>query len=288
MQDLSTLGSIAQLQIDENRSLRYLKAGSGEPLILLHTIRTQLDYFQSVIPELAKHFTVYAIDLPGHGYSSIDTKANYDEPYFRSAVISFMEKLNLNNVTLVGESIGAVIALTVASQIPERIKKVISSNAYDYDKRYGDGVRRGNFLANFVIGQFSIPYIGAMVAMMENILFLGIIMKGGLKNKSWMPRKILAEFDRVGRRKGYRYVERSTFAGWKSWSKASSLYAKVKVPVTLIYGQNDWSTLAERERTASQLGGLKLITVANTGHFAFIDNPQKMTDIVLANAMVVQ
>lgn len=288
MQDLSTLGSIAQLQIDENRSLRYLKAGSGEPLILLHTIRTQLDYFQSVIPELAKYFTVYAIDLPGHGCSSIDTKANYDEPYFRSAVISFMEKLNLNNVTLVGESIGAVIALTVASQIPERVKKVISSNAYDYDQRYGDGVRRGNFLANFVIGQFSIPYIGAMVAMMENILFLGIIMKGGLKNKTWMPRKMLAEFDRVGRRKGYRYVERSTFAGWRTWSKASSFYAKVKVPVALIYGQNDWSTLAERERTASQLGRLKFTTVANTGHFAFVDNPQKMIDIVLASATTTQ
>lgn len=283
MRDLSKLGNISELQIDGERSIRYLKAGNGNPLILLHTIRTQLDYFEEVIPQLANHFTVYAIDLPGHGYATIDTKANYDEPYFRSAVIAFIEKLDLTSVTLVGESIGAVLALTVASQLPARVKQVVSSNTYDYDLRYGDGVRRGNFLANFVVGQFAIPYVGAMVAAMENILLLGIIMKGGLKNRSWMPVKLLSEFDRVGRRKGYRHVERSTFAGWQSWSKARSLYAKVKAPVKLVYGENDWSTDAERQRTASELGGVKISTIANTGHFAFVDNPQKMTEIVLAN-----
>lgn len=282
MQDLSKIGQISELQIDGNRSIRYLKTGNGNPLILLHTIRTQLDYFEEAIPQLAQHFTVYAIDLPGHGYSSIDTKANYDEPYFRSAVIAFIEKLDLREVTLVGESIGGVLALTVASTLPERIKVVVSSNAYDYDTCYGDGVRRGNLLANFVIGQFSIPYVGAVVAAMENILFLGIILKGGLKNKRWMPGNLLKEFDRVGRRKGYRTVERSTFAGWQSWGKARAMYAAVKAPVNLIYGEYDWSTLDERKRTAKELGGVAIYTVANTGHFAFVDNPQKLVELVLA------
>lgn len=283
MKNLSNIGTINELKINENRSLRYLKTGNGDPLILMHTIRTQLDYFENVIPQLAKHHTVYAIDLPGHGYSSIDTNANYDEPYFRSAVIAFIEKLDLKDVSLVGESIGGVLALTVASQIPNRIKEVVSSNPYDYDKKYGGGVRRGNFLANFVISQFSIPYVGAVVAAMENILFLGIILKGGLKNKRWMPLELLKEFDRVGRRKGYRHVERSTFAGWQSWGKAKSLYSEVKAPVKLIYGQHDWSTLAEREETAKQLGGISISTIANTGHFAFVDNPEKITAILLAN-----
>ena len=283
MQNLSNIGNISELKINGNRSLRYLKTGNGDPLILLHTIRTQLDYFEDVIPQLAKNFTVYAIDLPGHGHSSIDPTASYDEPYFRSAVIEFIEKLDLKEVTLAGESIGGVLALTVASQLSSRITKVVSSNPYDYDCKYGDGVRRGNFLANFVISQFAIPYVGAVVAAMENILFLGIILKGGLKNKRWMPLKLLKEFDRVGRRKGYRYVERSTFAGWHSWGKAKALYSGVKAPVKLIYGQHDWSTLAERENTAKQLGGISISIVANTGHFAFVDNPQKMTEILLAN-----
>lgn len=283
MQNLSHVGNILELKINGNRTLRYLKTGNGDPLILIHTIRTQLDYFEEVIPQLAKHYTVYAIDLPGHGYSSIDTKASYDEPYFRSAVIAFIEKLDLKEVTLAGESIGGVLALTVASQLPSRIKQVVSSNPYDYDRKYGDGVRRGNFLANFVISQFAIPYVGAVVAALENILFLGIIMRGGLKNRSWMPSNLLKEFDRVGRRKGYRHVERSTFAGWQSWGKAQSLYSGVKAPVKLIYGEYDWSTLAERKDTAKLLGGISISTVANTGHFAFVDNPQKMIEILLAN-----
>jgi pimeloyl-ACP methyl ester carboxylesterase len=280
---MEKFGTITELKIDDQRVIRYLKTGKGKPLVLIHTIRTQLDYFKYVIPQLAKNFTVYAIDLPGHGYSSIDKRANYDEPYFRSAVMAFIEKLDLNEVTLVGESIGGVLALTVASQLPKRIKEVVSSNPYDYDKKYGDGVRRGNFLANFVISQFAIPYVGAVVAAMENIVFLGIILKGGLKNKRWMPLALLKEFDRVGRRKGYRHVERSTFAGWQTWAKAASLYSGVKAPVKLIYGQHDWSTVAERESTAKKLGGISIATIANTGHFAFVDNPEKITAILLEN-----
>lgn len=282
MQDLSRIGQVSDIQIDAGRSLRFLKTGTGVPLILMHTIRTQLDYFQEVIPLLAQHYTVYAIDLPGHGYSSIDTKANYDEPYLRSAVIAFIEKLDLREVTLVGESIGAVLALTVASALPDRIKAVVSSNTYDYDTRYGDGVRRGNFFANVILGHFAIPVLGAVFAALENKPLLGLIMRGGLRMKRWMPNPLLTEFDRVGRRKGYRYVERSTFAGWRSWSKARSLYAAVKAPVKLIYGEHDWSRLDERQRTAKELGGVAITTVANTGHFAFVDNPQKLVELVLA------
>lgn len=282
MQDLSRIGQVSDIQIDAGRTLRFLKTGTGDPLILMHTIRTQLDYFQEVIPQLAQHYTVYAIDLPGHGYSSIDTKANYDEPYLRSAVIAFIEKLDLREVTLVGESIGAVLALTVASALPERIKAVVSSNTYDYDTRYGDGVRRGNFIANVILGHFAIPVLGAVFAALENKPLLGLILRGGLRMKRWMPNPLLTEFDRVGRRKGYRYVERSTFAGWRSWSKARSLYAAVKAPVKLIYGEHDWSRLDERQRTAKELGGVAITTVANTGHFAFVDNPKKLVELVLA------
>jgi pimeloyl-ACP methyl ester carboxylesterase len=282
MQDLSKIGQVSEIQIDESRTLRFLKTGTGAPLILLHTIRTQLDYFQEVIPQLAQHYTVFALDLPGHGYSSIDTKANYDEPYLRSAVIAFIEKLNLQEVTLVGESIGAVLALTVASALPERIKAVVSSNTYDYDTRYADGVRRGNFIANFILSQFAIPVAGAVFAFMENKPLLGLIMRGGLHMKRWMPNPLLTEFNRAGYRKGYRYVERNVFANWRSWSKARSLYAGVKAPVKLIYGEHDWSTLDERKRTAKELGGLAISTVANTGHFAFVDNPHKLVELVLS------
>jgi len=47
--------------------LRYIKAGRGPNLVLLHTLRTQLDLFEKVVPELARPFAVYA--LAGFGAS---------------------------------------------------------------------------------------------------------------------------------------------------------------------------------------------------------------------------
>lgn len=280
MQSLSNIGQVSEIQIDSKITLRYLKAGSGSPLILIHTIRTQLDYFQEVIPALAKNHTVYALDLPGHGYSSIDKSANYDEPYLRNAVIAFIEKLDLTQVTLIGESIGGVLALTVASSLPERISKVVASNTYDYDTRYADGVRRGNVFANIVLANYAIPIHGAIFAALENWLFLGIVLKGGLQKKGWMPKTLLSEINRAGYRKGFRYVERNVFTNWQSWGKARSLYSGVKAPVQLIYGDADWSTTEERERTAKALGMTNITTLKNTGHFGFIDNPEQMIALV--------
>ena len=52
------------VEIDGNK-LRYIKTGKGPTLVLLHTLRTQLDLFEKVVPELSNHFTVYAFDYPG-------------------------------------------------------------------------------------------------------------------------------------------------------------------------------------------------------------------------------
>ncbi len=56
--------------------VRYLKVGSGPTLVLLHTLRTQLDIFHKVIPQLQSSFTVYAlvsrarlVRPPGRGLS---------------------------------------------------------------------------------------------------------------------------------------------------------------------------------------------------------------------------
>lgn len=281
MQTLANIGQINEVELG-NITLRYLKAGSGAPLILLHTIRTQLEYFSAVIPALAQHYRVYAVDLPGHGMASIDSKAPYDEPYFRAAIKAFIEKLSLADVTLVGESIGAVIALTVSAELPNRVVKVVASNPYDYETRYGDGLRRGNFIANFIIGNFGIPFSGAIFAALENKILLDLVMRGGFHKTIKMPDELLTAFNKAGFRRGYRYVERKVFAGWRTWSAARLLYSSVKAPVKLIYAEFDWSRDRERKRTAQALGDVSMHTISGTGHFAFVDNPQKMIEAILA------
>ena len=60
--------------------LRYLAGGSGAPLVLLHTVRTQAEHFRHLIPRIQERYTVYALDLPGMGYSQIVPGASYEEP----------------------------------------------------------------------------------------------------------------------------------------------------------------------------------------------------------------
>ena len=74
-------------------------------MALLHMVRTQLDHFQRAIPLVWDSFTVYALDLPGMGWSDIVPGARYEEPDLRAAVVEFVTGLDLYDVTLAGKSL---------------------------------------------------------------------------------------------------------------------------------------------------------------------------------------
>jgi pimeloyl-ACP methyl ester carboxylesterase len=138
--------------------LRYYTAGTGRPLALLHTVRTQLDYFQRVIPRLWDHYTIYAVDLPGMGWSDIVPGAGHEEPELRAAVVEFVSGLNLQDVTLAGESLGAALALSASIDLKDRVRHVVAFNSYDYPS----GLERGSWLARFIITSVRLPGLGLM------------------------------------------------------------------------------------------------------------------------------
>lgn len=281
---ISESTEINYFDLSENNKLRYLKTGSGKPLLLLHTIRTQLDYFEKMIPELSKHFTVYALDLPGHGYSST-VDADYTEPYFREAVVQFIETMNLKELTIVGESIGGVLALTASIETANRIKQVYSFNPYDYGDSYGGGIRRSSAWGNLIIGSFGVHGVGAVSSRMGNRFVLRRIFNGGLSDNDKLSDELLLEFNDIGRRKGYNRVTRSTFSNWQSWLNARSLYQHITVPVTLIYGEQDWSLPTEREANATLLNGANTITLNNAGHFSSLDQTKQIINIIVQGSV---
>ncbi len=270
------------VKVSDNLSLRYVKLGKGAPLVLLHTIRTQLEYFRDLAPLLAEKFTVYAVDLPGHGHSPIDPVAPFDEPYMRRGIVGFLETLDLRDVTMVGESIGAVVSLTVAAEVPDRVRAVYALNTYDYETRFGDGIRRGNWFANLIIGGLQVPVFGPIGAALENRFVLGAIMGGGYADPGKLPADLLTEFDTVARRPHYKYIGRKVLQQWRSWSNARERYSDVKAPVTLIYGSKDWSRIPERERTRAALKDARMFTLPDTGHFSAVENPRGVANIILA------
>src|SRR5262249_11284473 len=93
--------------------LRCIRPGVCRNLVLLHTLRTQLDIFEKIIPELEKRFTVHAFDYPGHGWSDIP-KATYASEDFYQWTAAYLDRVDIRQATIVGISIGATISLVLA------------------------------------------------------------------------------------------------------------------------------------------------------------------------------
>ena len=276
----SPSGEIEYAKLADGTRLRYLKEGSGPTvLIVLHTVRTQLDHFQLVIPRISHAFTVYAIDMPGMGWSDITPGASYTEPALRRAIVEFVTTLDLNDVTLAGESMGATVSLTASTQLEDRVRRVVAFNTYDYSK----GVGRGNRVASIYVGSARLPAIGPVITRMENKPVLGIVLRGGLFDGSKLPKHYLAELRRVGRRHGYPRVAREVFRNVESMIAARALYARVTTPVTLIYGDHDWSRIPDREANLALLPDARSISLPETGHFAALEQPARVAEILLDN-----
>jgi pimeloyl-ACP methyl ester carboxylesterase len=113
-------GKIDYMSLTSGSRLRYLKTGTGPALVLMHTLRTQLDYFQKLIPKLTDHFTVYAVDLPGLGWSDIQPGASYEEPAVRHDVVEWIERLDLKDLTL-AEAAEGFRARTHQERTPARL-----------------------------------------------------------------------------------------------------------------------------------------------------------------------
>jgi pimeloyl-ACP methyl ester carboxylesterase len=275
----SRAGEIEYATLADGTRLRYVKAGSGPALILLHTVRTQLDHFQLVIPKLVHAFTVFAIDMPGMGWSDITPGASYAEPALRRAIVEFVKTLDLDDVTLAGESMGATVSLTVSTELEDRVRRILAFNTYDYS----EGVSRANRVASIYIGGARLSAIGPLVTKMENKPTLGIVLRGGLVDGSKLPNHYLAELRRVGRRHGYPRVAREVYRNVDSMIAARALYGRVTAPVTLIYGDHDWSRIPEREANLSLLRGARSISLPHTGHFAALEQPARVAEILLDN-----
>ena len=274
----SPSGEIAYATLAAGTRLRYLKAGSGpRALILLHTVRTQLDHFQLVIPRLLNAFTLYAVDFPGMGWSDIATGARYDEPALRSALVEFVKTLDTDDVILAGESMGATVSLTASTELEGRVRRVVAFNPYDYPQ----GVGRANRVASIYIGSARLSSVGPVVTRMENKPVLGIVLRGGLVDGSRLPDHYLAELRRVGRRRGYARVAREVYRNVESMIAARGLYGRVSVPVTLVYGDHDWSHPSERDANVALLRDCRSNSLADTGHFAALEQPDRVADTLL-------
>ncbi len=105
-------------------TLNYIEAGAGAPMLLLHGLTANKLAWYPVLPELSKHWHLYAPDFRGHGKSGRASDNQYRNQDYARDVIAFLKHLGEPAVVM-GHSLGAMVAIVTASQYPAGVRASI-------------------------------------------------------------------------------------------------------------------------------------------------------------------
>src|ERR1700691_4478795 len=106
--------------------MHYLVGGTGRPLVLVHGLGSRGEDWANLIPQLIDGgHRIYAMDLLGYGLSAQPKDGGYSISDQASMVEGFLDSEHLQQVDLAGWSIGGWIAMRVALQQPDRVRRLV-------------------------------------------------------------------------------------------------------------------------------------------------------------------
>ncbi|MEW6357356.1 MAG: alpha/beta hydrolase [Planctomycetota bacterium] len=130
--------------------LCYVEKGAGEAVLLLHGLFGAKDTWRASFMPMAEHFRTVAIDYPGSGDSDNPHQSvyRYNPEHLAETTLQVMDRLDIKQAHLVGNSLGGMISLMIARDHPERIKSLvlIAPAVWDY---YGKIVKAGGLAFGF-------------------------------------------------------------------------------------------------------------------------------------------
>lgn len=103
--------------------LNFKKFGEGQPLIILHGLFGSLDNWQTHGKKLSEYFEVYLVDQRNHGHSGWSDDFSYD--LLADDLKEFVDNHGLDDVVLIGHSMGGKTIMRYAQKYPENIAKMI-------------------------------------------------------------------------------------------------------------------------------------------------------------------
>jgi pimeloyl-ACP methyl ester carboxylesterase len=190
----------------------------------------------------------------------------------------FLAACDLRGAVIAGESIGASIALGLAARRNTRVAGVVALNPYDYGQR--GGIRRSSALANVLFSAMLWPLLGPIVARTSTKGLLRRVMRGALHDPRKLPTELVDEMHECGKLPGHARAFRSLILNWRSWIAARTRYAAITVPVTLGYGDYDWSRPEEREANYGTIPGARRASLGDSGHFSCLEKPQEAARLI--------
>ena len=239
----------------EKFGFKYLTAGKGNPIIILHGLMGGLGNFESFISHFPKAgYKVIMPELPIYSASILDTNVKF----FANYINKFINLLGLKHVILVGNSLGGHVALLHSKLFPKVTKAlVLTGSSGLYENSMGDTYpKRGDY--EFIKKKTQNVFYSPKIATKE----------------------IVDEvFESVNNRN--KLIKILAMAKSAIRHNMSKDLPKICVPVALVWGKNDSVTPPKvAEEFHQLLPDSSLFWIDKCGHAPMMEHPKKFNSIV--------
>ena len=262
-----------------NVKTRYWELGeSGSPVLFVHGLGSFIEHWEQNLTELSKHHRVYAIDLVGFGLTEKPT-VSYSIPFLAKFVQDFMNSKGIKNTSMIGNSLGSMIAIELYLLNPNIVDKLILLD--------------GGFFGRKIAAAFrilSVPFVGEWL-MRPNRDGTEQFLKLMFFDQSFVTEKLVdITFERnsqAGSAKAYLETLRSSanIFGLKRAFINRTIANKNRLtsPTLIIWGKNDNVLPVEYAFQAEEILPNATIQIFdNCGHMPQIECAEKFNDLAVS------
>ncbi|GAA4959197.1 4,5:9,10-diseco-3-hydroxy-5,9,17-trioxoandrosta-1(10),2-diene-4-oate hydrolase [Nonomuraea thailandensis] len=249
----------------------YSKTGSGSPVVLVAGGAQWLYSYRDTIPELAREHTVYAVDLPGQGYTTVKGEFAYDIPAMAQALGSFLDAAGLSTVSLVGHSWGGAWSLYYAEHNPARVDRLVLLDSPGLDKPLASQT-----------ALFSVPVVGELAVKLMGRADFEKSLRTAFAHQDRVTAETVDEtwhwMSRPDKREAFVSLVRT-----QDYKATDAGLARLRARTLVIWGQADqWLPAAYAQEYGRRIPGATVKIVPGAGHNVHEDAPEQVNPLLTA------
>ena len=254
--------------------MHYVDEGSGPPILFVHGTPTNSYEYRHLIAALSKRHRCIAPDHLGFGESSRPQSFAYTPEAHARVLNEFVERLGLNEFTLVVHDFGGPIGLPLALAVNPRMNRLVLMNTWAWPLDDDPKMARGAKFIGGALGRFLYRYANAS---------LRLIMPSAYGDKKKLTKEIHRHYLEVFRDRGARVLVLHALAKSLLGSRAhyQSLLARIDrlraMPVLIVWGMKDTAFQPyQLERWRALLPEAQVETIDGAGHWPHEEEPARV------------
>ncbi len=259
-------------------TIRFVEKGEGFPLILIHGLGASLEWWRFNLDSLSEKYHVIAFDFLGFGMSSKPRNRislNLASEFMRS----FLDALELPKASLIGNSLGGLIALQTAVKIPNRVERLILVDNAGFGSKVSFYLRLGSV---FPVGEVALALRNRLTVR----FFLSRLVHDSKRLPNELIETVLRTFSLPLNAEVCLQVLRTGVScrGLKDEIRRSSIGGASSLPhkILIVWGEDDRITPLRQAYVGKRLlRNSSLHVLEKCGHLPMVEWPEKFNRLVL-------